>query len=91
MVNILDHDALCSSFHLTNKYPANSFYYISLGVTHSLSVRLVSKDALKVYQDHPMHVKVKDELIVPILAGPPSAIDYESEIAVGEDVSKQVE
>eukprot|EP00956_Cyclotella_meneghiniana_P037772 scaffold144022_cov67-Cyclotella_meneghiniana.AAC.1 len=25
------------------------------GVTHSLSVRLVSKDALKVYQDHPMH------------------------------------
>eukprot|EP00956_Cyclotella_meneghiniana_P041331 scaffold222975_cov43-Cyclotella_meneghiniana.AAC.1 len=25
------------------------------GVTHSLSVRFVSKDALKVYQDHPMH------------------------------------
>eukprot|EP00804_Cyclotella_cryptica_P026674 CCRYP_007920-RA/>CCRYP_007920-RA protein AED:0.24 eAED:0.22 QI:0/0/0/1/1/1/2/0/63 len=55
------------------------------GITHTLSVRLVSKDALKVYQDHPMHVKAKDELLVPLLAGPPMAIDYESEVVVGDD------
>ena len=62
--------------------------HIFIGVTHSLSVRLTSKDALKVYQDHPMHVKVKDGLIVPILSGPPMAIDYESELALGNDASK---
>ncbi|KAL7483817.1 hypothetical protein ACHAW6_009459 [Cyclotella cf. meneghiniana] len=56
--------------------------------THTLSVRLESKDALKVYQDHPMHVTVKDELIVPLLAGPPIAIDYESEVVLGDDASK---
>lgn len=58
------------------------------GITHSLSVRLSSKEALKMYQDHPMHVKVKDELIVPLLAGPPTAIDYESEVSVGDAASK---
>jgi hypothetical protein len=31
-----------------------------------------------------MHVKVKDELIVPLLSGPPMAIDYESEVVGGE-------
>ena len=47
-----------------------------------------SKDALKVYQDHPMHVKVKDELLVPLFAGAPMAVDYESEVVVGDDAPK---
>mmetsp|Transcript_16078 Transcript_16078/g.29139 ORF Transcript_16078/g.29139 Transcript_16078/m.29139 type:complete len:124 (-) Transcript_16078:178-549(-) len=54
------------------------------GFTHSLSCRLDSKDALKVYQDHPLHVKVKTECIVPILAAPPVAVDYESVVVLGE-------
>ncbi|KAL7534697.1 hypothetical protein ACHAXR_009517 [Thalassiosira sp. AJA248-18] len=53
------------------------------GITHSLSCRLESKDALRVYQDHPLHVKVKTECIVPILAAPPVAIDYESAVVLG--------
>lgn len=57
------------------------------GITHSLSCRLVSKDALKVYQDHPLHLKVKTECIVPILASPPVAIDYESAVVIGEGQS----
>ena len=62
--------------------------YLSIGITHTLSVRLESKDALKVYQDHPMHVRVKDEFIVPLIVAPPIAVDYESEVAVGDGVSK---
>ena len=54
------------------------------GFTHSLSCRLDSKDALRVYQDHPLHVKVKTECIVPILAAPPVAVDYESAVVLGE-------
>lgn len=57
------------------------------GVTHSISVRLESKDALKVYQDHQLHVKVKNECIVPILAAPPAALDYESSVVLGENTS----
>lgn len=53
------------------------------GYTHCLSCRLISKDALKVYQDHPLHVKVKSECIAPILAAPPVAVDYEAEIVFG--------
>ena len=62
--------------------------HIFIGITHTLSVRLASKDALKVYQNHPMHMKVKDDLIVPLLSGPPQAIDYESEVALGNDALK---
>ncbi|KAL9188761.1 hypothetical protein ACHAXT_007139 [Thalassiosira profunda] len=54
------------------------------GITHSLSCRLKSKEALKIYQDHPLHVKVKSECIAPILASPPVAIDYESAVVLGE-------
>mmetsp|Transcript_10776 Transcript_10776/g.23876 ORF Transcript_10776/g.23876 Transcript_10776/m.23876 type:complete len:122 (-) Transcript_10776:248-613(-) len=55
------------------------------GITHSLSCRLESKDALKEYQDHPLHVRVKAECIAPILAAPPVAIDYESAVVLGEE------
>lgn len=54
------------------------------GFTHSLACRLESKEALKVYQDHPLHVKVKNDCIVPILAAPPVALDYESFVVLGE-------
>ena len=55
------------------------------GITHTLSCRLESKEALKAYQIHPLHVKVRDETIVPILAGPPTAVDYESVVVLGKD------
>lgn len=58
------------------------------GHTHVLSVRLESKEALKVYQDHDLHAKVKSELIAPILDGPPVAVDYESAVIVGNGASK---
>jgi hypothetical protein len=54
------------------------------GITHTLSVRLKSKDALKVYQDHPFHIKVKTESILPLLAAPPVAVDYEAVVVLGE-------
>jgi len=54
------------------------------GITHTLSVRLESKDALKVYQDHPFHMKVKTESTLPLLAAPPVAVDYEAVVVLGE-------
>lgn len=54
------------------------------GHTHVLSVRLESKEALKVYQDHELHVKVKNECLIPLLEGPPVAVDYESVVVVGD-------
>ena len=54
------------------------------GYTHTFSCRLESKEALKVYQDHPLHAKVKGECIVPILDGPPIAVDYESIVVLGD-------
>ena len=54
------------------------------GITHTLSVRLESKDALKVYQDHPFHIKVKTESILPLLAAPSVAVDYEAVVVLGE-------
>ncbi|KAL7524931.1 hypothetical protein ACHAWF_001134 [Thalassiosira exigua] len=54
------------------------------GYTHSLTCRLESKDALKVYQDHPLHVKVKTESIAPLLVAPIVAVDYESIVVLGE-------
>ena len=53
------------------------------GFTHSLSCRLESKD-VKIYQDHPLHVKVKTECIAHILASPPVAVDYESAVVIGD-------
>ena len=54
------------------------------GHTHTLSVRLQSKDALKVYQDHPFHSQVKKECMLPILAEPPVAVDYESVVVLSD-------
>jgi hypothetical protein len=54
------------------------------GITHTLSVRLESKDALEVYQDHPFHIKVKTETILPLLAAPPVSVDYEALVMLGE-------
>ena len=56
-----------------------SHYNPRNGYTHAVRIHLESKDALRVYQDHPLHVKVKDELIAPILDGPTLAIDWEIE------------
>ncbi len=56
------------------------------GHTHVLSVRLESKEALRVYQDHELHVKVKNECLIPLLEGPPVAVDYESVVMVGDGV-----
>ena len=59
------------------------------GITHTLSVRLESKDALKVYQDHPMHVSVRDEFLpLLLLTEPPLAVDDESEVAEGNGASE---
>ncbi len=58
------------------------------GHTHTLSCRLESKDALRIYQDHPLHEKVKKESIVPILAGPLLAVDYESVVVLGDSTGK---
>eukprot|EP00984_Skeletonema_dohrnii_P015095 scaffold6461_cov101-Skeletonema_dohrnii-CCMP3373.AAC.1 len=55
------------------------------GHTHTLSCRLQSKEALRVYQDHPLHAQVKKECMLPVLAGPPMAVDYESVVVLGGD------
>ena len=47
------------------------------GITHAISVRLQSKDALRSYQDHPLHVSVRDTIFKPLLTGPPIAVDWE--------------
>mmetsp|Transcript_2852 Transcript_2852/g.3754 ORF Transcript_2852/g.3754 Transcript_2852/m.3754 type:complete len:113 (-) Transcript_2852:441-779(-) len=47
------------------------------GFTHAICVRLESKEALRVYQDHPQHLTVKGEL-AKIFEMPPMAIDWES-------------
>lgn len=52
------------------------------GTTHCLSVRLESKDALRAYQDHPLHVKVIGECIVPVMVSC-VAVDYESTVVLG--------
>ncbi|MBC6422011.1 MAG: Dabb family protein [Hormoscilla sp. SP12CHS1] len=46
------------------------------GFQHGLVVRLASQEALKSYQDHPAHQKVKQNLILPILTEN-IAVDYE--------------
>ena len=58
------------------------------GYTHSLICRLHSKEALKVYQDHPLHIKVKAECIAPYLLKsdpvPVISVDHEAAIKLGE-------
>ena len=58
------------------------------GHTHTLSCRLQSKEALRVYQDHPLHDKVKKECLLPLLAEPPMAVDYESVVVLGDNISE---
>jgi hypothetical protein len=50
------------------------------GVTHALSVRLESKEALRRYQDHTQHVQVLEECIKPILVEPAQAVDWETTV-----------
>lgn len=52
------------------------------GFTLGLCVRLESKKALKEYQDHELHTKVKEECIAPI-AESAIAIDWESPLVLG--------
>ena len=53
------------------------------GYTHALCCRLESKNALQIYQDHPLHDTVKKDFVFPILAEPPIAVDYESVVVLG--------
>ena len=50
------------------------------GVDYVIYVRLESKEALQLYQDHALHVQVRDEMIRPICAEPPKAMDWASPI-----------
>jgi glyceraldehyde-3-phosphate dehydrogenase/erythrose-4-phosphate dehydrogenase len=50
-------------------------------ITYGLRVRLVSKDDLKVYQSHTLHLKVIKENIAPLLSAPVIAFDWESDEA----------
>jgi glyceraldehyde-3-phosphate dehydrogenase/erythrose-4-phosphate dehydrogenase len=50
-----------------------------VSITYGLRVRLASKDDLKVYQNHALHLKVIKENIAPLLAGPVIAFDWESD------------
>ena len=58
------------------------------GHTHTLSCRLQNKEALRVYQDHPLHDKVKKECLLPLLVEPPMAVDYESVVVLGDNISE---
>ena len=53
------------------------------GYTLGLRVRLESKKALKSYQDHELHIKVKEECIAPI-AESAVAVDWESPLILGK-------
>ena len=39
------------------------------GFNHVLCVHLESKEALRVYQDHEYHIKIRDDFIKPLLSG----------------------
>mmetsp|Transcript_8478 Transcript_8478/g.12553 ORF Transcript_8478/g.12553 Transcript_8478/m.12553 type:complete len:114 (-) Transcript_8478:254-595(-) len=47
------------------------------GITHGISVRLQSKEALRSYQDHPLHVSVRDGVFKPLITDAPIAVDWE--------------
>jgi hypothetical protein len=50
------------------------------GMSHYVRIRLENRDALKHYQSHELHVRVKDECIVPLVACPPMAVDCDCPI-----------
>lgn len=53
------------------------------GYTLGLRVRLESKKALKLYQHHELHTKVKEECIAPIMESA-LAVDWESPLTLGK-------
>ena len=53
------------------------------GYTLGLRVRLESKEALKSYQDHELHNKVKEDYIAPIVESA-LAVDWESPLTLGK-------
>eukprot|EP00957_Ditylum_brightwellii_P137055 10450337-Ditylum_brightwellii.AAC.1 len=53
------------------------------GYNYCVRVRLCSKEALRIYNDHDLHVKVKKECILPVLNGPILAVDWESPLVLG--------
>ena len=54
----------------------------SQGFTHFINVRMKDKDVLPVYTDHPLHLKFRDDVILPVIdkTNPPFllAVDYET-------------
>ena len=63
-----------------NNYTQNLSWFLSLNI---FRLCFLSK-ALRVYQDHPLHVKMKKECVLPVLAEPPMAVDYESSVVLGD-------
>eukprot|EP01083_Nonionella_stella_P064006 166429_1 len=61
------------------------------GFNHALCVHLESKEALRVYQDHEMHIRIRDDFIKPLLSGPPIAVDWVSSSQIGTIDSKAVQ
>ena len=61
------------------------------GYTHALRIRLRSKEDLRVYDQHPIHLDVKKNALLPLLdlsnsntSPPVLAIDWESEVITKE-------
>jgi len=60
--------------------------------THALRVRLQSKEDLRIYDKHPIHIEVKKNALLPLLdfnnesfdRPPVLAIDWESEVMIKE-------
>uniref|UniRef100_A0A7S3PXL9 Stress-response A/B barrel domain-containing protein n=1 Tax=Chaetoceros debilis TaxID=122233 RepID=A0A7S3PXL9_9STRA len=61
------------------------------GFNHVLCVHLESKEALRVYQDHEYHIKIRDDFIKPLLSGPPIAVDWVSSSQIGTRDSNAVQ
>jgi len=57
------------------------------GYTHALRVRLSSKNALRGYQNHPIHVGINDHCIKSVTEGRPLSMDFEVE---PEEVDRQL-
>lgn len=66
----------------------NDGWPIDVMDSRSVCVRLESKKALKEYQDHELHTKVKEECIAPI-AESAIAIDWESLLIPGTPSKKE--
>lgn len=66
----------------------NALNFLScFSVSEIFRLYFLSK-ALRVYQDHPLHVKVKKECLLPVLVEPPMAVDYESSVVLGDATGK---